>query len=109
MITPENYVQRRAESLKVLDDVIVRLMEFAEAETKDIASDFFEAINGLKQARAEAVRQVKKLLREMHSFREVDLETALAGIEQAWEVLRTAVLTAISATYGNTVGVALRD
>lgn len=100
MITKANYIERRTASLRALELEIARLMDYADRVAADVAVQYYEAINVLQVTRDKAA----KMLRELHaaSDKAWAWEDATSGVEDAWSDLRSAVVAAISATYGDT-------
>lgn len=97
MMTKTNYIAKRGASLKALDQEIARLTDFANNATADIADKYFAVIDNLQAKRDKAA----KMLRQLHSGNDKVWmqEDVAAGVEDAWNELRDAVLAAITTTY----------
>ncbi len=100
MITKANYIERRTASLRALELEIARLMDYADRVAGDVAVKYYEAINVLQATRDKAA----KMLRELHAVSDKAWawEDATSGVEDAWTDLRSAVISAIATTYGDT-------
>ena len=100
MITKANYIERRTASLSVLELEIARLMDYADGAAANVAVKYYEAINVLQATRDKAAKR----LRELHAVSDKPWawEDATSGVEDAWSDVRSAVIAAISTTYGDT-------
>ncbi len=100
MITKATYLARRGASLRALDVEIARLTDYADRVAADVAVKYYETINVLQATRDKAA----KMLRELHAVSDKAWawEDATSAVEDAWSDLRSAVVAAISTTYGDT-------
>jgi hypothetical protein len=100
MMTKANYIERRTVSLRALELEIAKLMDYADRVAADLAVKYYEAIHGLQVTHDKAAA----MLRELHAVSDKAWawEDATTGVEDAWSELRSAVIAAISTTYGDT-------
>jgi hypothetical protein len=97
MITKTTYIAKRSASLNALDQEIIRLTDYANNATADVANTYFAVIRDLQAKRDKAAT----MLCQMHSGHDISWkqESATTGVEDAWNELRDAVLAAITTTY----------
>ena len=100
MITKATYIERRGAALRALGQEIVRLTDYADKVTADVAVGYYGAIHELQATHDIAARKLREL--RAVSDKTWAREDATADVEQAWKELRNAVLNAISTTYGET-------
>lgn len=100
MITKAMYIERRGESLKVLELEIARLMDYTDRVTAEVAVKYFEAINRLQAMRDTAAKK----LRELHAVSDAGWmgDDATLSMEDVWTDLRNAVLAAITTIHCET-------
>ena len=99
MVTRTTYIEQRRVSLKALDREIARMTHYQCGVTTDAALQYDQAIRGLQVSRDKAAKMLQAM--RAPDGEALTCEDATQGMENAWGDVRTAVLAAISATYGD--------